>query len=378
MIKTGNRILFLIILLLSLAACDGRSKGTIDDNGEIFPLEYAENLSIVQYKGYTKVELRNPWDTLKVLNTYILIDRNDSIPTDLPFGVVVRTPIERAVIYSAMHCRLIEELGAGASIKGVCDPEYIKVPYVIERLSQGFITDCGKGMNPDIEVMIELHPDAIMLSPFQNNNGYGRVGKLGAPIIECADYMETSPLGRAEWMIFYGLLTGRLDEARTLFAQVKDEYNTLARRAKDTRHRPTVLCELKTGAAWYIPGGKSTTGRLMQDAGADYIFADTDHSGADPMAFELVFDRAKDADFWVIKYNQEKDKTYSELRQDFSPYAQFQAYKNRQIFGCNTRYIAFYEEAPFHPEVLLKDMVKIFHPELMEEHELTYYKRITE
>lgn len=369
------------IILLLLSACGGRSKSSFEAHGEILYLDYAKNLSIVKYDGYTKVELRNPWDTLKVLNTYILVDKNSSLPDRqdlLSSGVIVRTPLERAVVYSAMHCRLLDELGVSSSVKGVCDLEYIKVPYIIEGYEKGDIIDCGKGMAPDIERIIDLRPDAIMLSPFQNNNGYGRVGKIGVPVIECADYMETSPLGRAEWMIFYGLLTGREAEARALFTEIRNAYEALSRKARSATHRPTVLCELKIGAAWYIPGGNSTTGRLMEDAGAKYIFSDLRHSGSEPLPFETVFERGQNADFWIFKYNQEKDKTYDELRGDFSSYAHFKAFKEQRMYGCNTRYIHFYEETPFHPEALLCDMVKIFHPELMEGYELSFFKRVTE
>ncbi len=364
--------------MLLFFACGGGSKTSFHEKGDTLRLQYARNLTIVQYADFTKVELRNPWDTLKVLNTYLLIAKEDSLPAHLPQGVVVRTPVERAVVYPSMHCRLLGELGAEKSVKGVCDLEYIKVSYIQEGYKKGAVIDCGQGMNPDIEKLIDLRPDAILLSPFQNSNGYGRVEKLDVPIIECADYMETSPLGRAEWMLFYGLLTGRFEEAKALFAQVSDAYTQLSQKAKTATQRPTVLCELKTGAVWYIAGGNSTTGRLIEDAGAHYVFDNTVYSGSEPQSFEAVFEKGKDADYWLFKYNQEKDKTYGELKSDFSSYVHFKAFKEKNMYGCNTHYKHFYEETPFHPEYVLRDMVKIFHPELLPEYELSYFNRITD
>jgi ABC-type Fe3+-hydroxamate transport system substrate-binding protein len=242
----------------------------------------------------------------------------------------------------------------------------------------GSIADVGNGMNPDIEKIIDLHPDAIMLSPFENSGGYGRVEKLNIPIIECADYMETSALGRAEWMRFYGLLFGEAQKADSLFAEVEKNYNELKALVAPLSSAPSVISELKNGSAWYVPGGKSTSARIYADAGANYVFADDEHSGSVPLAFETVFDKGQNADFWLIKYNQAIDKTYKELEQDYAPYTGFRAFKERNIYGCNTGKVDFYEDSPFHPDRLLKDLIKIFHPTLLEGYELKYFTKLAE
>ena len=270
----------IVILVLLLSACGGGSKtSSVQEEGDTLKMRYATNLSVVKFPDYTMVSIRNPWDTLKTLHTYLLTDKTQPVPGNLPEGTVVRVPLERAD-----GCR------------------------------NGEIVDCGNGMNPDIEKIIDLRPDAIMLSPFENSGGYGRVGKLGVPVIECADYMETSPLGRAEWLRFYGLLVGQEQRGDSLFAQIENEYLAVKALAAHAASRPTVLSDLKYGSAWYIAGGQSTTGRLYADAGADYIFAELPNSGSVPMAFETVFDKGEHADFWLIKYNQPHDKTYRIIR----------------------------------------------------------------
>lgn len=145
----------------------------------------------------------------------------------------------------------------------------------------------------NIEKIIDFHPDAILLSPFENSGGYGRIEKLGIPVIECADYMETSPLGRSEWVRFFGLLFGKRRQADSLFTAVRADYLQLCDLVKSVNQRPTVISELKSGSAWYVPGGKSTTGRLYQDAGAAYVWAEDEHSGSIPLSFETVFDRGR-------------------------------------------------------------------------------------
>lgn len=374
-----KQLITFIFLLTLLSACGGRSKtsSALTAEKEI-PLHYAENLKLSQAEDYTIARLRNPWDTTKTLHTYILIDKEKSLPADLPEGTLVRTPLSKAIVYSSVHCGLLKQIGALQSIGGICDLPYIKLPEIQEGCRQGSIIDAGNGMNPDIEKIIDLHPDAILLSPFENSGGYGRVEKLNIPIIECADYMETSALGRAEWMRFYGLLFGQPQAADSLFAEVEKNYNDLKAMVAPLSFAPSVISELKNGSAWYVPGGKSTSARIYADAGANYVFADDAHSGSVPLAFETVFDKGQDADYWLIKYNQATDKTYRELKQDFAPYAGFRAFKERRIYGCNTHHIPLYEDYPFHPDWLLKDLIKIFHPTLLEGYELKYFTKLAD
>lgn len=367
------------VTVLFLSACGGKSS-TVSGSaqGDSIPLHYSSNLSLIDYENYIVAQLRNPWDTTKILHTYVLVDKKQPLPQELPLGTLVRTPLSKAVIYSSVHCSLLKDLGALNSIGGVCDLKYIKLPEIEEGCRNGTITDVGDGMNPNIERIIDLHPDAILLSPFENSGGYGRVEKLNVPIIECADYMETSSLGRAEWMRFYGLLFGEAQKADSLFAEVEKNYNELKALVAPLSYAPSVISELKNGSAWYVPGGKSTSARIYADAGANYVFADDEHSGSVPLAFETVFDKGQNADFWLIKYNQAIDKTYKELEQDYAPYTGFRAFKERNIYGCNTGKVDFYEDSPFHPDRLLKDLIKIFHPTLLEGYELKYFTKLAE
>lgn len=371
---------YIVTWVLLLSACGGGSKtSSLQAEGDTVRMKYSSLLQIVKHADYTVVTIRNPWDTLQVLHTYLLADREKPLPEHLPEGTVVRTPLQKSVIYSSVHCSLWSELDELKGIGGVCGLEYIKLPQIQEGCRNGSIVNVGNSMNPDIECIIDLRPDAILLSPFENSGGYGRVGKLNIPIIECADYMETSALGRAEWMRLYGLLLGKEAQADSLFAGIEKEYLTLTQQVKSQNlKRPTVISEMKNSSAWYIPGGNSTMGRLYQDAGADYVFASLSNSGSVPLAFETVFDRGGNADIWLIKYNQPQDKTYSELERDYAPYARFKAFQDRKVYGCNTNHVPFYEESPFHPELLLKDLIKIFHPELLPDYDLKYFSNLAE
>lgn len=365
-------IILSCMLAALLASCNNGGTASSSNDGAV-PLQYSTLLSISDGDDYTTVEVTNPWDTTTVLHRYILVPRDASIPASLPKGEVVRTPLQSTVVYTSVHCGIIDEMGAFDAVKAVCDSKYISLPKCRKGLVEGTIADLGEGTAPDIERIIDIHPDAILLSPFQNSGNYGRLGRLGIPIIECADYMETSALGRAEWIRFYGMLYGKETVADSIFAAVAEEYNSLKAIVPADVKRPRVIADLKFGSSWYISGANSTTGRLYADAGADYVFADELSSGSVPYDPEVVFDRAHDADVWIIKYNQATDKTYDELAHDYPNYARMQPFIRRNIYGCNTGVSPFYEETPYHPERLLKDYIKIFHPTLLPDYSLRYF-----
>jgi len=371
---SGN-VLFLLLLLLCVG-CKTKDRSQSDKSGATVAMRYAEQIQIDSCDGYWSVRVRNPWDTAKILHTYILVEQGRELPDNLPSGTLVRTPLRKSLIYSSVHCSLLVELDALDCIGGVCDLQYIYHPAVRTRCAEGRIVDAGNAMSPDLEKVIDLHPDAVLLSPFENSGGYGRIEKLGIPIIECADYMETSPLGRAEWMRFFGLLFGRKQQADSLFAEVEKRYASLKSLVDTVSVRPTVLSELRNGSAWYTPGGHSTIGRLYADAGAAYVWADDTRSGSVPLSFETVFDRGRNADFWLFKYNETVDKTLTSLRAEYAPYAGFRAFQTGRVFACNTGKVPFYEETPFRPDWLLKDLILVFHPECLPGETARYFKQL--
>lgn len=366
----------MIAVLLVLASCKGGSTAALLSGADSIELKYSRLLTLQKGDGFTLAEIRNPWDTTRVLHSYVLVPKDRELPAELPEGDVIRTPLERSVFYTSMHTALVCELGANGAVAGICNPEYITTDMLRKGLDSGRIVNCGDGSAPDIEKIIELGPDAILLSPFENSGSYGKLGSIGVPIIECADYMETGTLGRAEWMRFYGLLVGKAEKADSLFAEVEKDYNQMKALVGSKGKKPTVVDGNKFGSTWYVAGANSTIGRIISDAGGSYVFSGEKATGSVPYAPEVVFEQAQNAQVWMMKYSGETDMTYAQLAREWANYAEMGAFKRRNIYACNLRKVAFYEETPFHPNRLLRDYIKIFHPEILKDHKLRYYKRI--
>jgi len=333
---------------------------------------YARGFRIAYHDAYTDVTIRDPWDTLRTRQRYILVDRNSDIPECLPEGTVIKVPVEKAVIYTSVHAAMIEQLGCLDQVVGVCEPEYITSEEILGRIDAGRIADLGKSTAPNVEKIIDIGTEMIIASPFENS-GYGSAEKLGIPIVEAADYMEEHPLGRTEWVRFYGLLFDRRAEADSIFAVTVDSYNSLKRLASEAESRPRVLLERKYGSAWFVPGGKSYIGIIHEDAGGDYIFKRFATAGSNPLSFESVLEEAADADIWLFKYDAPKPYTYDDLEKEYPQYASFAPFRNKKIYACNTIKTAYYDDITLHPDRILADLIFIYHPELLPDHEPRYY-----
>ena len=370
-------ILYICMLIVALASCRGGNSVASDSEGggDTLQLKYASLLTIVDYDGYSVATIRNPWKPEKTLHTYVLVsdDGNDTHGVE---GTVIHVPIQRAAVFTTVHCALLQDFGREGSIVGVADSKYIKIPYIQAQIAKGAIVDRGHGLNPVVEKIMDIKPDAILLSPFENSGGYGKVEDLNIPIVECAEHMEKSPLARAEWMKFYGRLFGASEQADSLFAVVDSSYMALKERARQAGEGRSVLMDKMVGNVWYVPGGQSTIGQMLKDAGGRYPWADDDQSGSLSLAFETVLERAGECDVWLYRYSGNHDMTLQELTAEHRGYDQLKAFRTGAVYGCNVEQSLFYEETPFRPDLLLAELLQILHPEITNLPPLRYYKKL--
>ena len=442
---------------LLMAACQGGKTAAADaEAGDTLEMKYAKLLTIVKHGDgeetsdaaegidyqYAEAIVANPWKAGTLLHRYILIPKGEEgdktvamLAKRRSMGArcttdTVRTPVERSAVFIAPHCQLMYELGCQQAIRGVCDLNYINIPDVRKRAAsagkatagnasaQNSIVDCGSSMAPDIERIIALKPEAILVSPFENSGGYGKLDKLHIPIIEAADYMESSPLGRAEWMKFYGMLfgkdknisttaagkaseaavgkasgaaagkaseatAGKASEATlpascelradSLFAQIEKEYLKLKAEAGKLPKGLSILTERKTGGVWYVPGGQSTIGILLKDANARYIFEDDQHSGSLPMSPEQILAKGSQVDVWAFKYFGGAPLSQVQLLQEYDGYKALAAFNRGNIYQVDTSTVPYFELTSFHPELLLREFIILAHGERFGK--LKFYKK---
>ena len=358
------RYVQLLLFTTLLAACRGGQTSSVQAEGDTVTFKYATQLSVVRYDGYTVASLKNPWKEGMTLHRYVLVPSDCELPPHLPNATIIRTPVQKAVMFTTVHCAMLMEFGCEDRISGVADLKYVKIPWIQQQVKEGRIADVGEGMSPVIEKIIDQRPDVLFLSPFENSGGYGKLEEIDIPIVECAEYMEPSPLARAEWIRFYGMLFGCEQRADSLFHVTDSTYNALKALATQRDGRPSVLLDKITGSVWYVPGGKSTIGQMVQDAGGINPWANDTHSGSVSLPFEAVLEKGGEADFWLFRYSSDHAITYDELLADHHGYSQFRAWRNREVYGCNVEQGPFYEETPFHPDWLLSDFISILHPDL--------------
>lgn len=350
----------IIVVLLALASCKGEGHHVVSaDEGDTLRFKYATLLRVVRYPHRLHVEILNPWKRGSVLHRYD-----------------IDGPRHRAVVSTTAHCQLLCWLGASGRIAGVCDARYIQVDEVKRGLAAHRVANCGNAMNPDVERMVSIGADAILVSPIENSRGYGQMERLGIPIIEAADYMEPSPLARAEWMRFYGLLFGCEERADSLFKVVERRYRSLCQQARQQPLGRTLLVERKTGDVWYCPGGRSTIGTLIAHARGRYPWSADTHSGSLPLSAEKVLTRGAAADVWMFAYAG-KPITRTTLLSQYAGYGVISAFRHGEVYACNTDSVRYFEETPFRPDYLLHDYLQILHPQMHAE-PLRYYKRIDE
>lgn len=357
------RLTFLTLLLaVMLAGCRGGASTaeTVAAEGDTLT-RHADLLTMVDCGDWTLVEMRDAWNASAQPVRLALVEHG--CEAALPEGVArVEVPLQHAVVTSSVHLGALDELGRLDAVRGIADAAYITLPQVRRGIDEGSVADCGPSASPIVERIIAADADAVLAVPFAESD-HSALRRMGIPVIEMADYMEPTPQGRAEWLRLIGRLFGAAGAADSLFAASLSEYERLKGLASQSGSRPKVITEQVQSGTWYVPGGRSYMARMLADAGAAYPFADDTSTGSLPMDFAAVYDRASDADFWLLK-SFGPPPTLAGIKADNPLNARIKAWQTGNVYVANTAEVPLFEEFPFHPERLLADYILIFHPEL--------------
>jgi iron complex transport system substrate-binding protein len=388
-----------VLLLLVVSACQTAptalpqptttlaSSGAIaspEANSQLpITIRYAKGFTLEYKNNYKILTVTQPWADAEQAFTYVLIPRGAEIPAEVGNALMIEVPVRSFVAMSTTYYPFLENIGKLDALVAVDDATYIYNPSVREKAASGKIAVVGGGMggpSANVERLLELNPDVIMTSAsgIPELDVYPKLQEVGLPVVINGDYLEQTPLGRAEWGIFIAAFFGLEQQASQQFDALVQRYEEVSALAANVQERVTVLTNTDYQGTWYVPAGESYAAILLKDAGAEYLWEDEPGSGALPLSFETVFERAKDADFWL---NPGFAASLQDLLAMDARYAEFKAFQTGNVFNYNARVseaggMDYFESGVANPDVILKDLIKIFYPELLPEHTLFYYQQL--
>lgn len=356
-----------------------------DPNQDYFPSkiqpEYATGFSVDYYNHYKVVTVTQPWQAADKTFEYLLVQCGTPTPAGFETAQVIQVPIETVATLSTTYLPHLDLLDKIDTLVGLDNANFVYAPAVRAKIERGELIEFGSGRTLDMERLLVSDPDLVMAygTGDPDVDSYSRIIQAGLPVALVGEYVETSPLGRAEWLMFTSLFFNAEAKAQDVFSEISTEYTSLVELTAMVSEGPTVFTGFSYEGTWYMSGGKSYAAQLLKDAGADYLWSDNDSTATIPLDFESVFDQAATADMWV---NGSQDWfSHGDAIATDPRYSKFDALKQNNVFNNNARINNlggndYWESGAVNPHLILADLVKIFHPELLPDHELVYYQKL--
>lgn len=369
----------LILLLLSFIHCKNNDNSKNQTASIKNNIQYAEGFSIEKYNGFSVVTISNAYPSAKKKYTYVLHKKGVSLPDSLKQFTAIEVPVKKVIVTSTTHIPALESLGVENTLVGFPSTRYISSEKTRALIANGKIRDLGSNQGLNTEVILDLQPDVIVgFSVDGDLKTYKNLEKSGQKIIFNGDWTEKTPLGKAEWIKFFGALYDLDAKADQLFASIEKEYNSVLTVAKKTKSQPSILAGAIYEDQWFLPQGDSWAAYFLKEANGDYLWRDSKGTGSLALSFESVFEKAQNADFWI---GPGQFTSIQEILDNNPNYIHFKAVKNKEIYSFSTKKgatggIIYYEQAQNRPDLVLKDIVKILHPEVLPNHQLVFFEKL--
>jgi iron complex transport system substrate-binding protein len=361
-----------LVALLFVGACGGRGgRGGAEREEatdslaalELVKPRYATGYTVNDSAGVRLVDVGEHY-------RFALVRGSDEVPQGY---TRIEVPVTRTICMTSLQLSNFTILNAHDVVKGLTGTKNLFNPDILERTKDGRIVKIGMEGNFDTEMVLAANPQVIFISP-SKRGGYEAIKETGITLVPHLGYQELHPLGQAEWIKFVGMLVGKEREASEIFAGIEQRYQTLKEAAAKATVRPTVFSGEMHYGTWHAVGGKNYLAQIFRDAGADYVINDEETSGEN-LEFEKMYALAAKADYWRILNSYPGDFSYDALKASEPRNELFKAYQDKKVIYCNMKQMPYYEISPVKPDVLLKDFVAIFHPELVEpDYQPTFYQ----
>ena len=371
-----------ISILVFLVGCKTETKKltkSILDNQEI--IKYAKGFTVEKSgENITLIKINSPWPNSESVFTYALIPKEKLATITLDknaYDAIIATPIERVVVTSTTHIPALEALDELDKLVGFPETEYISSKATRKLIEAGQIQELGNSEKLNTEMVIALRPELVVgFSINAQNKSYNSIQRSKIPVVYNGDWTEESPLGKAEWIKFFAPFFEKEKEADLIFSNVVSKYDEAKKIAKTASKSPTVISGAMYRDVWYLPGGNSWASQFIKDANAYYLWRDTPETGSLSLSWESVMQKGQTADFWIAPA---QFTSYKAMSSSNKHYEQFDAFKKQNIFTFSktkgeTRGLLYYELAPQRPDLVLRDLIHIFHPELLPDHEPFFFK----
>lgn len=359
---------------------EGEFNASVDYFPEKATLTHTDGFSVEYFNNYKVVTVKTPYPGTAESIQYVLVQCGTPAPEGFLDEQIINIPVQTVVIMSTSYLPFLDELGLLDRLVGLDDATYVSNPAVLKMAEEGKLAMIGYGSGVNVEQALELSPELILTygSGAPDYDAHPVLIEAGLKTVVNAEWLETTPLGRTEWGKFIAVFFNKEADAQTLFAKTVERYSEYAAVVASATERPTVFTASDYQGIWSMPGGNSFAAAFFKDAGADYLWADDTSTGSLPLAFEAVFEKAQGAEYWV---NVGYFFTLDDLLAADARYADFNAYQSGNIWNNDARISPnggndYYESAVAHPELVLADLIKIFHPELLPDHELVYYRQL--
>lgn len=371
----------LFLLLLFAVACKKNEpvSSNVSETKIQNSIHYAKGFEIYKHEGFSIVKVSNPWPEANKTFTYVLHKKGVSLPDSLKNYTSLQVPIKSIVVTSTTHIPSLEMLGVENTLLGFPDTNLVSSEKTRKLIDAGKVKEIGANQSLNTERLIDLDPEALVgYSSGSDTKTYDNLQKSGLKVFFNGDWMEESPLGKAEWIKFFGALYGLDEKADHLFSEVETAYKEATELAKKAKTKPTVLSGAIYKEQWYMPRGNSWAASFLKDANAAYLWADSEGTGSLALSFETVMERAENVDFWI---GPAQFTTFKEMVESNPNYAHFKAFKTKNIYSFSSKKgktggILYYELASNRPDLILKDLIKILHPELLPEYELYIFEKL--